>query len=199
MGMMLYSNDEEYLNEIDNIYYGKPISKVDANLRWVVGSTLVKRHDELSSKYFNLYNKTPDAALKRDLTDALTNTRNHDIAIKYLDRLMDGTIRPQDRLIFYIRLARNYIIKDEALDWMFRNWDWLRKEEGDKTIPDYPRYVASLIRRPEEAEKFKQFFVKYKDENILSRDINVAFSEIDSRLKLISTDQAAVYEYLANN
>lgn len=196
MGMMLYSNDQAYLDEIDSIYYGKPISRVDANLRWVVGATLVKRHDELSSKYFNLYNKTPDAALKRDLTDALTNTRNHDIAMGYLDRLMDGTIRPQDRLIFYIRLARNYVIKDEALDWMFKNWDWLRKEEGDKTIPDYPRYVASLIRRPEEAERFKTFFNQYKDESILTRDINVAFSEIDARLELIKKDQPAIFDYL---
>ena len=199
MGMMLYSNDQAYLDEIDGIYYGKPISKVDANLRWVVGATLVKRHDELSSKYFNLYNKTPDAALKRDLTDALTNTRNHDIAMGYLDKLMDGTIRPQDRLIFYIRLARNYVIKDEALDWMFKNWDWLRKEEGDKTIPDYPRYMANLIRRPEEADRFKKFFNQYKDENILSRDINVAFSEIDARLKLISEDQPAIYKYLESH
>ena len=134
--------------------------------------------------------------MKRDLTDALTNTRNHDIAMGYLDRLMDGTIRPQDRLIFYIRLARNYVIKDEALDWMFKNWDWLRKEEGDKTIPDYPRYVASLIRRPEEAERFKTFFNQYKDESILTRDINVAFSEIDARLELIKKDQPAIFNYL---
>ncbi len=199
MGMMLYSGDKDYLAEIDKIYYGKPISKVDANLRWVVGSTLIKQHDELSARYFNLYNKTPDAALKRDLTDALTNTRNHDIAIKYLDKLMDGTIRPQDRLLFYIRLARNYVIKDEAFEWMFKNWDWLRKEEGDKTIPDYPRYTASFIRRPEEADRFKTFFTKYQDEIILSRDISVAFSEIDARLKLIAADRPAIFDYLSAN
>ena len=199
MGMMLYSNDETYLNEIDELYYGKPISKVDANLRWVIGSTLVKRHDELSPKYFNLYNRTPDAALKRDLTDALTNTRNHDIAAGYLNKLMDGTIRPQDRLLFYIRLARNYVIKDEAFEWMFKNWDWLRKEEGDKTIPDFPRYTANFVRRPEEAAKYRKFFEQYQDENILSRDIKVAFAEIDSRLKLIAADQAAIFDYLSAN
>lgn len=196
MGMMLYANDADYLAEIDHIYYGRPIAEVDANLRWVVGSTLIKQHDELSASYFELYAKTPDAALKRDLTDALTNTREQATAAGYLDKLMDGTIRPQDRLLFYIRLARNYIIKDAALDWMFTNWDWLRREEGDKTIPDYPRYTAGLIRRPAEAERFKQFFTKYQDESILSRDIKVAFAEIDARLKLIARDQAAVFDYL---
>lgn len=199
MGMMLYSADQDYTAEIDNIYYGQDIAKVDANLRWVVGSTLIKTHDELSPKYFDLYNQTPDAALKRDLTDALTNTRNREIALGYLDKLMDGTIRPQDRLLFYIRLARNYVIKADALDWMFNNWDWLRKEEGDKTIADYPRYTAGLIRRPEEAEKFHAFFDQHKNENILSRDINVAFAEIDARLALIKADQTAVFDYLAKN
>lgn len=196
MGMMLYSGDKEYIADINNIYMKQDIEKVDANLRWVVGSTLIKEHDELSEQYFNIYTTTPDAALKRDLTDAMTNTRNHDIAISYLDKLMDGSIRPQDRLIFFIRLARNYVIKDETLDWMMNNWDWLRKEEGDKTIPDYPRYVANLVRRPEEAEKYKAFFTQYKDDNALARDINVGFAEIDSRLKLIENDREAVYKYL---
>ena len=197
MGMMLYANDQDYLATMDEKYLERNIAKVDTNLRWVIGSTLIKHHDELSAKYFDLYTHTPDAALKRDLTDAMTSTRNRTTALSYLGRLKDGSIRPQDRLIFYIRLARNYIIKDEALDWMFENWDWLRKEEGDKTIADYPRYVASIIRRPAEAEKYRQFFQKYEDEPILSRDIKVAYAEIDSRLKLIAADQAAIFRYLA--
>ena len=131
------------------------------------------------------------------MTSSRRSTRNRTTALSYLGRLKDGSIRPQDRLIFYIRLARNHIVKDEALDWMFENWDWLRKEEGDKTIADYPRYVASIIRRPAEAEKYRQFFQKYEDEPILSRDIQFADAEFDSRLKLIAADQAAIFRYLA--
>ena len=196
MGMLLYADDESYKNDINNIYKSKDITKVDANLRWVVGATLIRQFAELASKYFKIYQSTPDASLKRDLTDAITNLHDHDVAIKYLDHLKDGTSRPQDRLIFFLRLFRNHIIKDEALDWMCRNWEWLRREEGDKTISEYPRYVANLIRRPNEAEKYKEFFSKYKDENILSRDIAVGFAEIDARMRLIEADRAGVFAIL---
>ncbi len=196
MGMLLYSDCEEYANDIDNIYKGKDIAKVDANLRWVIGSTLVKANSKLADKYFDLYLKTSDAALKRDLTDAITNMRDHDRAIAYLDHLKDGTVRPQDRLIFYLRLLRNHHIKDEVLEWMFQNWDWLRQEEGDKTISEYPRYTANLIRRDYEAEKYKNFFNNYKDESILARDIAVGISEIDARLKLYESDRDAVFAIL---
>jgi hypothetical protein len=196
MGMLLYADDESYKNDIYNIYGGKNIAKTDSNLRWVIGSTLVREHAELADKYFKIYLETPDAALKRDLTDAITNLHDHDIAIKYIEHLQDGTIRPQDRLIFFLRLLRNHIIKDEVLDWMFKNWEWLRHEEGDKTISEYPRYVASLIRRADEAEKYKTFFAKYKNENILARDIAVGISEIDARLKLYASDREAVFAIL---
>ena len=196
MGMLLYSDNEEYVSDINNIYKGKDIAKVDANLRWVVGSTFVKEDSKIADKYFDLYLKTPDATLKRDLTDAITNMRDHDRAIAYLAHLKDGTVRPQDRLIFYLRLLRNHHIKDEVLDWMFANWDWLRQEEGDKTISEYPRYAANLIRRTHEAEKYKNFFNKYKNESILARDIAVGISEIDSRLKLYESDRDAVFAIL---
>ena len=79
---------------------------------------------------------------------------------------------------------------------MFANWDWLRQEEGDKTISEYPRYAANLIRRTHEAEKYKNFFNKYKNESILARDIAVGISEIDSRLKLYESDRDAVFAIL---
>ena len=196
LGMLLYADDEGYKNDINNIYKGKNIVNVDANLRWVVGATLVRQFADIAAKYFKIYQETPDAALKRDLTDAITNLHEHDVAIEYLEHLKDGTIRPQDRLIFFLRLFRNHIIKDEVLDWMCANWDWLRQEEGDKTISEYPRYVANLIRRPNEAEKYKSFFNKYRNETILSRDIAVGISEIDARMKLIETDRPGVFAIL---
>lgn len=196
MGILLYADDEGYKNDINNIYKGKSIAKVDANLRWIVGATLVRQFADLAEKYFKLYQETPDATLKRDLTDAITNIHDHDLGVKYLDHLKDGTIRSQDRIVFYLRLFRNHIIRDDVFDWLCANWDWLRKVEGDKTISEYPRYMANLIRRPHEAEKFKEFFSKYKDENILARDIAVGVAEIDARMKLIEADRPALFAFL---
>jgi len=198
MSMMLYSGDIDFVKDVEDAYRSVDISVVDNNLRWVVGATLVKAHHELCGEYFELYKTTPDSALKRDLIDAITMTKNKNAALSLFEHLNDGTVRTQDRLIFYLRLLRNHVVKNDALDWMYHNWDWLYEDEGDKTIPEYPRYAASYIRKAKEAEKFKAFFDQHKDEKILSRDVAVAYSEIDARLKLIASDQPAIFDYLKN-
>ncbi len=196
LGMMHYAADEEYIEDIDEAYNNIFVAKLDQNLRWVIAATLVRKHPELSMKYFGIYSTTPDSALKRDLMDALTAVRDYDVAISYLDRLKDGTVRPQDRHLFYLRLLRNYVIRSEAFDWVYNNWDWLYKEEGDKTIPDYPRYMAYFVQTDEDAKKYKQFFAQHEKEKILARDITIAYVEIDARLQLIKDDKQAIIDYL---
>lgn len=199
MGMMHYAENEEYLEAIDDAYSNIYIANIDQNLRYIVACSLVHIHPELSMKYFGIYQTTPDSALKRDLMDALTGVRNKDVALSYLDRLKDGSIRPQDRLIFYIRLLRNYRIRKEVFHWAYDNWDWLYGEEGDKTISEYPRYMAAFVRTIGDANDFEKFFSQHEDKKILARDIAVAYAEIDARLRLIKNDKNGIYEYLGRN
>ena len=88
------------------------------------------------------------------------------------------------------------MIRSEAYEWAYKNWDWLYKEEGDKTIPDYPRYMAYYINNKEDAKKFKKFFSLHEKEKILARDIKIAYAEIDARLALIDSDKDKIYEYI---
>ncbi|MBR3176662.1 M1 family metallopeptidase [Candidatus Saccharibacteria bacterium] len=196
MGMMHYSEDEDYFEAIDDTYSKLYIAKIDQNLRYIIACSLVRIHPELSMKYFGIYQTSPDSALKRDLMEALTSVRSKDIAISYLDRLKDGSVRPQDRLMFYIRLLRNHRVRKECFDWVFNNWDWLYKEEGDKTIPDYPRYMAAFVRTAADARVYEEFFSKHEKEKILARDVSVAYAEIAARLRLIKADKEEIYGYL---
>ena len=196
MGMMHYAADEEYIEAVDEPYGNIYVEKLDQNLRGVIAGTLVRKHPELSIKYFGIYRYSNDSALKRDLMYALAAVRDREIAIKYLDKLKDGTVRPQDRHIFYLCLLRNYKVRSEAFQWAYDNWDWLYEQEGDKTIPDYPRYMAYYAQKEEDVAKFKAFFEPRKRETILARDVAVAFAEIDARMKLINSDKQAIYEYL---
>jgi len=196
MGMMHYAEDEDYLEAINDTYNNIYIAKIDQNLRYVIACSLVILHPELSMKYFGIYETTPDSALKRDLMDALTGVKNKEVALSYLDRLKDGSIRPQDRLIFYIRLLRNHRIRKESFRWVYDNWDWLREAEGDKTISEYPRYMAAFVRTISDASDYEKFFSQYENEKILARDIAVAYAEIDARLRLIKSDKDDIYRYL---
>ena len=57
------------------------------------------------------------------------------------------------------------------------------------------KHVIEIVQRGKN-KKFKKFFDQHKDENILARDVAIAYSEIDARIKLIANDQSAVFDYL---
>jgi len=192
MSLMRFSKDVEYRAQIVEQYANEDITSVDGDIRWVVASSLLREDDALSPIYFEIYNNTVDAALKQDMAAALVATRSKETIMSYLPKLKNGTIRPQDRLGFFYRLAANYVAQDEVIDWMYQNWEWLEKEEGDKTIADYPRYIATVIRTPEAAERFKEFFNKLIDKPALTRDIKVGIADIDSRIELIKRERESV-------
>ena len=196
MGLMRFSKDEDFKAQIEDVYAKQDIAKVDTDLRWVVAAALLRENNALSPKYFNIYCTSVDASLKQDIGGALAASRDRDTLKGYLPKLMDGTIRPQDRFGFYYRLVGNYVSQDDALDWMFANWDWLVKEEGDKTIADYTRYVAAIIRQEEPAKRYREFFEPKIDQPALTRDIKVGLADIEAKLQLIKEDQPAVFKEL---
>ena len=178
----------------------KQISKGEKDITIIFDSVsrMSRNAEEGVKQYFELYKTTPDSALKRDLMGTITSAENRDAVLGLFVHLKDGTIRAQDRLSFFLQLLRNHRVRNEAFDWLYQNWDWVYEDEGDKTIPEYPRYSAHYVRRLEEAEKFKQFFDRYKKEAILTRDVSIAYAEIDARIALIISDQSAVFDYLKN-
>jgi len=94
--------------------------------------------------------------------------------------------------IFFIRLLCNTTATPLVLDWLYQNWDWLYQTEGDKTISDYPRYAANLIRSEQHFANFNDFFTPKLNDPTLTRTLNIAFAEITARLNLIATDGPAV-------
>ena len=196
MSMMRFSKDEEYKKQINDTYADKDITTVDEDLRWVVSASLLRENNDLSKKYFEIYCTTHDAALRRDMGGALVASRDKDTLVGYLPKLEDGTIRPQDRFTFFYRLSGNYVAQHEVLGWMYDKWSWLAKEEGDKTISDYPRYIATIIRTQEEADRYKAFFEPKIGEAAITREIKVGLADIEAKLKLIHEDQQAVFDAL---
>ncbi|MDO4505190.1 MAG: ERAP1-like C-terminal domain-containing protein, partial [bacterium] len=196
MALMLYANDERYLDAIEEKYASQEFNTINPDFRWTVGAALVRRNPNLSLDYFNIYKQSVDPELKGDLADAMLSVMDHDILLSYLSELRDGVIRPQDRLSFFVRLLRNYRLTSESLDWMYENWKWLLKEEGEKSIGAYPRYSAMLIKHKSDADKYHEFFDKYLNNPIVAREIKVGYSDIAARMRLIERDTPAIYKYL---
>ncbi|MCL1839936.1 M1 family metallopeptidase [Candidatus Saccharibacteria bacterium] len=195
LGLMTFSDDPAYQVTVTEQFGNTSISEIDSNIRTAILATLTKLNDNRSINHqldhqnlIRLYQTSPDPELRSDLLSALAAIKNPDLAATFLSYLQDGTIRPGDRILFFIRLLRNPTATPLVLDWFYKNWDWLNEAEGDKTISDYPRYIANIIRTSSDAIRFKDFFQPKLNNPVLSRTLEIAFAEIEARLDLIVTD-----------
>lgn len=140
----------------------------------------------------DFYQKTADPDLRNDLLSVLASAKNHTKDL--LDLLKQPKIvRPQDHLFLFIFLLRNRYTQTVTLQWLYKNWAYVEEMNGEKSIEDYPRYAASVIRTQERADEFNEFFAQFADRPVLKRALKVAKSEINARLRLILVDNADVH------
>jgi len=199
LGLMSFSEDPDYQTELIEQFGHTPIEQIESNIRPTILATLAKLNDQqpISSELnhqnlIKLYQSSPDPELRSDLLSAISAIKNPNLTPTFLTYLKDNTIRPGDRILFFVRLLRNHIALSPTLSWLYENWDWLAQTEGDKTISDYPRYIANIIRTAPEAQRFKDFFQPKLTDPNLNRTLQIAFAEIDARLDLITTDGPTV-------
>ena len=203
LSFMAYSEDLDYQALIISHFENIPIAEIDPNIRPVILPALTKLNvkDQINDQFTHqnltkLYRTSSDPELRSDLLAALAAIKNPDILTILLPLLKDDTIRPGDRIIFFVRLLRNSIAIPLVINWLFENWDWISQTEGEKTTPDYPRYTANVIRTTSDFVKFKDFFEPKLGEPALTRTLEIAFTEIQARLDLIATDGPAVLSIL---
>jgi aminopeptidase N len=139
------------------------------------------------------YKTATDPELKSDLRSALGKPRLPE-NIKYAFSLLHNgqLLKPQDHLSFLLRLRRWRYTRDQAFDWLFKNWDYIYKINGEKSIEDYPRYFASTIDKRPESDRFFEFFTPLSSDPILARTLKVAKNDVESTLRLIELDKPSV-------
>ena len=195
LGLALFANDQDTIQELA-LEYDKDLQKIDPELRYfILASRMRLDEDHVFDEYLDLYQKTCDPEIKSDLLFALASAKKH--SKKLISLLKQPKIvRPQDHLYLFVRLIRNHKTKQAAIDWLYQNWDYLERLTGDKSIEDYPRLLASVIRTVDEAKAFEDFFSEKADSPVLRRTLKVAKVEIDARLRLLSLDNAEVHRRL---
>ncbi|MBR3319435.1 M1 family metallopeptidase [Candidatus Saccharibacteria bacterium] len=193
LGAALYSKDSDFIDSLCAIYT-PDLNAMSADTRpFILSAKMWRDEKEFYPFVLEAYKTTSDPELKAELRSALTKPRlkkNIDFAFSMLKD--SPLLKPQDHLGFLLRLRRWRYTRDRALDWMFENWDYIYKINGEKSIEDYPRYFAVTIDREEDAKKYFDFFTPLSTDPILARALKVAKSNIDSTLKLISSDKASV-------
>ena len=196
LGLMMYSEDEEVLNEAKTRFDNNKLEDLPTEIRALIISTNVRHFEtpEMIDNLFTAYKNTPSNHLQNDIAIGLTSTKNPETAEKILANIKDSNvIRPQDASRWFVYLIRTRESRQIAWNWLKENWAWVEDTFGeDKSYDDFIRYAATALLTTDELDDFRQFFESMMDIPALTRTIKLGITEISARVELIKRDKEAV-------
>jgi len=200
VGLMLYSERPDILEQAQEIYVTTPLEALDPNLRVNIIATAVRYATDqvIIDDLLEEHQKTSSSELKEDIAAAITATRSPEVIERIFGLLKDPEIvRPQDFMRWYVSLLRNRYARVATWRWGRDNWTWMEETfGGDKSYDSFPRYVAICLMTPDQLEEYKAFFIPLSDQVALKRNIELGILELGSKIDHIARDQAAVQRAL---
>ena len=200
LSLMMYSEDEEVLNEAKTRFNNNKLEDLPTEIRALIISANVRHFEtpEMIENLFAAYKNTPSNDLQNDIAIGLTSTKNLKTAEKILANIKDSNvIRPQDASRWFVYLIRTRESRQIAWNWLKENWAWVEEKFGeDKSYDDFIRYAATALLNPNELDDFRQFFEPMENIPALTRTIKLGITEISARVELIKRDKEAVISAL---
>lgn len=194
LGIAYYVEDSQVLEHLASLYQSD-FSQIDPELRpHVLAAKFRQSESEVFTEWLERYQSETDPDIKHTLLAILAGYAKQPAHLGRLITLLRQTdiVRPQDHIFLYIYLLRNYRTRQLTLEWLTKNWDFVVKLSGDKSLEDYPRYAANFIQTQAEAQIFYDFFATKSNEPALARSLKIAHVAIDARLALIKQDTTGV-------
>ena len=200
LSLMMYSEDEEVLNEAKTRFGNNKLEDLPTEIRALIISANVRHFEmpEMIENLFATYKNTPSNDLQNDIAIGLTSTKNSETAEKILANIKDSNIiRPQDASRWFVYLIRTRESRQIAWNWLKENWAWVEGTFGeDKSYDDFIRYAATALLTTDELDDFRQFFEPMENIPALTRTIKLGITEISARAELIERDKADVLSAL---
>lgn len=193
LALDFYAGTKKNLKKLAAMYSEDYVA-LDAEIRDDILDAKIYLEPEMWSKYLANYKMIADPEIKYGLLFAMTLPRNREKLVKTLELLnRPETVKPQDQIYLFIWLYRNPASRESAFLWLTENWGYVREMAGDKSLENYPRYTASVVRTEAEFKKWQEFFDPMINDPALKRAIEVGKNEIRARLKLIATNRESVW------
>lgn len=200
LSLMMYSEDEEVLNEAKTRFNNNKLEDLPTEIRALIISANVRHFEtpEMTENLFTAYKNTPSNDLQNDIAIGLTSTKNLKTAEKILTNIKDSNvIRPQDASRWFVYLIRTRESRQIAWNWLKENWVWVEDTFGeDKSYDDFIRYAATALLTTDELNDFQQFSEPMENIPALARTIKLGITEISARVELIERDKADVLSAL---
>ncbi len=175
------------------LLYDHDYEKMDKEVRSDILSAKVYLEPAIIDEYLEKYKAVADPDVKFDYLAAACLVRDQKQLEKMLVLLGNvEMVKPQDQLYLFVYLYRNPKSRAKTFEWLTKNWDFVKKTGGDKTLSDYPMFVARLARTQAELDKFVKFFGPMRHDSALARAIKIGENEIRARIDLIESGKAEV-------
>lgn len=173
-------------------------SDLSASTRTIVFS-VAARHGKADdfNKLLDMYHATQNADEREEIASGLTSAKAPERYEEIFKMLKTDAIRRQDFFHWYVWLLRNRYTRQAIWEWLTNEWDWIRKNfSSDKNLSFFARYPGSIFSRPDELKKFRDFFDSKKSIVAMAHDINLAETEIASRIDWRRRNETDVKNFL---
>ena len=194
LGLDYYAETKENLQALAKMY-DEEYDKLDQEVREDILSAKLYQEPEKIDEYLEAYKTIADPEIKFELLIAGEASKDVDVLNKMMGLLnRPDIVKPQDQLYLFIYLYRNPKSRIKVGKWLSENWDYVKNMMGDKSLDNYPRYMANVVRSEDEYKQWRELFMPMKDDPALSRAIKIGDKEIKARLRLIEADKQALYD-----
>ena len=177
--------------------YSRDYAALDKEMRGDILDAKIFLEPGMLDEYLAAYREVADPEIKYSLLFATTLIRDAERLSRLAELLeQPEVVKPQDQFYLFIYLYRNPVAREMVFSWLCGHWEYVKEISGDKSLDNYPRYIAGAVRTEAEFKAWREFFEPMADDPALARAIEMGANEIRARLKLIAEDGDGVREEL---
>lgn len=202
VGYMLYADDVTAIEKAKSIFeeYRNHIADIPAAIRAYVLVNQVRHAEttDLTSLLLDTYVETTDGIFKRQLVEALAQTKDDNTLKNIIAAFQNKDIvKPQDLSSWYATFLRKPFAQENVWLWARQEWDWIKSAlGGDMSFDSFVVIPAAIFKTKERLEEYKAFYEPQLTDMSLSRNIAMGIKDIAARVQLIETNKSAVSEAL---
>ncbi|GFH41014.1 M1 family metallopeptidase [Lactococcus insecticola] len=199
----VYAENPDALSKSADLFakHASDIHSIPADIRPVVikNQIVTQETDALVKAYFAAYATTTDQTFQRELNLAVSSTKKPE-TVDYIIAQYRNTdlVKPQDLRFWFASLISRDFSQAKAFDWIRDNWDWVQEKlGGDMASGDFIKIIGGQFDTPEKLAAFTTFTDVFKDEPAFKRLVEMAKTQITSKIALLATQKEKVVQAIA--
>lgn len=198
LAMMLLAQAPDAVVKASQIFeaHRADLSQLPAAIRGLVLTSQMRTQGDaaLANLYLDYYTQTTDGNFQRQLSQALSYTKDAATLTKLLAAWQDkDVVKPQDLSTWNANFLRRNFTQEATWTWARDNWDWLKAAlGGDMSFDAFVVAPAYIFKTAQRLAEYRAFFEPQLSDLAIQRNIQMGIKQIAARVALIDKDKVAV-------